>query len=267
MEKRIPASMRTRGLQGGRRNGERILPGHARPRARRPAAGRLRRRARRHQGDRDLLPTLRARALPGAPPRPRSPRTSGPSSRPASRPPTRRRAGRSPATSPPASSPTTAVTCRRPSPRTVAARQGTRRACRVKGDGAAPPRLRRPAPPGCSCSCRGRPRSSQWPSPAPLSWHAPPTLRDPATEGRALPEALLERLAEVRAAQPGKRIELWWQDGARVGQKNKLTRRWARRGTRPRAPHDQRTAWAYVFGAIRPGEGKGAGLVMPFCDT
>ncbi|HEY5829726.1 MAG TPA: IS630 family transposase, partial [Hyphomicrobiaceae bacterium] len=41
----------------------------------------------------------------------------------------------------------------------------------------------------------------------------------------------------------------------------------ARRGTRPRAPHDQRTAWAYIFGAICPAEGKGAGLVMPFCDT
>jgi hypothetical protein len=72
---------------------------------------------------------------------------------------------------------------------------------------------------------------------------------------------------EVRAAHPGQRIELWWQDEARIGQKNKLTRRWARRGTRPRAPHDQRTAWAYLFGAICPAEGKGAGLVMPFCDT
>ena len=71
----------------------------------------------------------------------------------------------------------------------------------------------------------------------------------------------------VRAAHPGKRVELWFQDEARVGQKNKLTRRWARRGTRPRAPHDQRTAWAYIFGAICPAEGKGAGLVMPFCDT
>ena len=72
---------------------------------------------------------------------------------------------------------------------------------------------------------------------------------------------------QIRAAHPGKRIELWWQDEARIGQKNKLTRRWARRGTRPRAPHDQRTAWAYIFGAICPAEGKGAGLVMPFCDT
>ena len=62
-------------------------------------------------------------------------------------------------------------------------------------------------------------------------------------------------------------VELWFQDEARVGQKNKITRRWARRGTRPRAPHDQRTMWAYIFGAICPEEGKGAGLVMPFCDT
>ena len=60
---------------------------------------------------------------------------------------------------------------------------------------------------------------------------------------------------------------MWWQDEARIGQKNKLTRRWARRGTRPRAPHDQRTKWAYIFGAICPAKGKGAGLVMPYCDT
>ena len=62
-------------------------------------------------------------------------------------------------------------------------------------------------------------------------------------------------------------VEIWFQDEARVGQKNKITRRWARRGTRPRAPHDQRTKWAYIFGAICPDEGKGAGLVMPWADT
>ena len=85
--------------------------------------------------------------------------------------------------------------------------------------------------------------------------------------GGGFQKSLPERVAEVRAAHPGKRIELWFQDEARIGQKNKLTRRWARRGTRPRAPHDQRTAWAYIFGAICPAEGKGAGIVMPFCDT
>ncbi len=66
---------------------------------------------------------------------------------------------------------------------------------------------------------------------------------------------------------PGTELELWFQDEARVGQKNKISRRWARRGTRPSAPHDQRTQSAYIFGAICPAKGKGAGLVMPRCDS
>ena len=53
----------------------------------------------------------------------------------------------------------------------------------------------------------------------------------------------------------------------RVGQKNPITRRWARRGTRPSAPKDQRTASAYVFGAICPALGKGAAIGMPRCNT
>ena len=66
---------------------------------------------------------------------------------------------------------------------------------------------------------------------------------------------------------PGKRIEIWWQDEARIGQKNKITRRWAKRGTRPSALRDQRTASAFIFGAICPAEGKGAGLVLPSCNS
>jgi hypothetical protein len=41
----------------------------------------------------------------------------------------------------------------------------------------------------------------------------------------------------------------------------------AKRGTRPNAPRDQRTASAYIFGAIWPKVGKGAALVLPRCDT
>lgn len=40
-----------------------------------------------------------------------------------------------------------------------------------------------------------------------------------------------------------------------------------KRGTRPRAPHDQRTASTYIFGAICPAYGKGAALVLPRCNT
>src|SRR3954453_20335335 len=58
-------------------------------------------------------------------------------------------------------------------------------------------------------------------------------------------------------------IEIWFTDEARVGQKNKIPRRWAKRGTRPSAPADQRTASTYIFGAICPAEGKGAALILP----
>ncbi len=71
----------------------------------------------------------------------------------------------------------------------------------------------------------------------------------------------------ARREAAGVRIEIWFHDEARVGQKNKITRRWARRGTRPRAPHDQCTRSTYIFGAICPKEGKGAGLVLPFCNS
>ena len=72
---------------------------------------------------------------------------------------------------------------------------------------------------------------------------------------------------KIKARLPaGVSLEVWWQDEARIGQKNRITRRWARRGTRPRAPHDQRTKWAYIFGAICPAQGKGAGLILPWCD-
>ena len=69
------------------------------------------------------------------------------------------------------------------------------------------------------------------------------------------------------AATSGKPLELWFQDEARIGQKNKVTRRWAERGTPPFALKDQRTASAYIFGAICPALGKAAGLVLPSCNT
>jgi hypothetical protein len=63
------------------------------------------------------------------------------------------------------------------------------------------------------------------------------------------------------------KIEIWFADEARIGQKNKITRRWAKRGTRPSAPRDQRTASTYIFGAVCPKQGKGAALILPACNT
>ena len=75
-------------------------------------------------------------------------------------------------------------------------------------------------------------------------------------------------MAEVRAKlAPGTPIEVWCQDEMRVGQKNKLTYRWARKGSRPRAVHDQRTQSTYLFGAVCPELGTGAALVLPACNS
>ena len=75
-------------------------------------------------------------------------------------------------------------------------------------------------------------------------------------------------MAQARAElPPGTPVEVWFQDEMRVGQKNKLTCRWAIKGSRPRAVHDQRTQSTYVFGAVCPELGTGAALVLPFCNT
>ena len=66
---------------------------------------------------------------------------------------------------------------------------------------------------------------------------------------------------------PGVRVEVWFQDEARIGQKNTLTRVWGQTGSRPVAPKDLGFASAYVFGAVCPSEGKAAALIMPICNT
>ena len=73
--------------------------------------------------------------------------------------------------------------------------------------------------------------------------------------------------AAIPAHAQGKPIELWWQDEARVGQQGTLTRVWAERGSRPRAPRDQRYDWAYLFGAVCPARDTGAALVLPMVDS
>jgi hypothetical protein len=60
---------------------------------------------------------------------------------------------------------------------------------------------------------------------------------------------------------------VWFQDEARIGQKNSLTRVWGQTGSRPLAPKDLGFASAYVFGAVCPSEGKAAALIMPICNT
>ena len=57
------------------------------------------------------------------------------------------------------------------------------------------------------------------------------------------------------------------KDKVCIGQQGTLTRVWARRVSCPCASRDQRTDWAYLFGAICLGRGLGAALVLPTADA
>lgn len=70
-----------------------------------------------------------------------------------------------------------------------------------------------------------------------------------------------------RSSRQAHQVEVWFQDEMRAGQKNKLTYRWARKGSRPRATHDRRTRSTYLLGAVCPDRGAGAALVLAACNS
>ena len=71
----------------------------------------------------------------------------------------------------------------------------------------------------------------------------------------------------MKRLAPETPIEVWFQDEMRVGQKNGLVYQWAKKGTRPRQPKDQRYENAYLFGAVCPSRDTGVAVIMPNADT
>ena len=51
------------------------------------------------------------------------------------------------------------------------------------------------------------------------------------------------------------RVELWFMDEARIGQKGRLTHVWYQKGVRPRGVRQQGFASAHLFGAVCPERG------------
>ena len=63
------------------------------------------------------------------------------------------------------------------------------------------------------------------------------------------------------------RVELWFEDEARVGQKGRVTHVWYARGVRPRGPRQQAFASVQLFGAVCPERDTGVALVLPEVST
>ena len=70
-----------------------------------------------------------------------------------------------------------------------------------------------------------------------------------------------------RATTPGGRVELWFMDEARIGQKGGVTHVWYQKGARPRGVRQQGFASAHLFGAMCPERGEGVALVLPEVST
>ncbi len=73
-------------------------------------------------------------------------------------------------------------------------------------------------------------------------------------------EAIRDKIAD-------KKVEVWWQDEARVGQRGTLSRTWATKGTRPRVVRQQQFTSTYIFGAVCPEKDKGCALILPETNT
>ena len=74
-------------------------------------------------------------------------------------------------------------------------------------------------------------------------------------------------IEQIRREHPDKRIQVWFQDEARFGQQGTLTRKWARKGSRPPAVKQTQYDYLYVIGAVCPASGQAVGLLSPHINT
>lgn len=72
---------------------------------------------------------------------------------------------------------------------------------------------------------------------------------------------------KVKQKHPGKRVEVWQQDEARIGQQGTLTRVWGETGSRPTAVRQTEYEWAYLFAAVNPLTGASSALIAPTVNT
>lgn len=67
----------------------------------------------------------------------------------------------------------------------------------------------------------------------------------------------------MRAANPGKAVEVWAQDEARLGLKPITRRVWWRKGCRPGSCGRAKYEWLYVYGFARPRTGETFTVILP----
>jgi transposase len=74
---------------------------------------------------------------------------------------------------------------------------------------------------------------------------------------------LRRRVRRLRAAHPGRAVEVWAQDEARLGLKPIARRVWWPKGCRPPCGGRARYEWLYVYGFARPKTGETFTVFLP----
>jgi hypothetical protein len=70
-------------------------------------------------------------------------------------------------------------------------------------------------------------------------------------------------LAELRRERPGREVELWCEDEARLGLKPIVRRVWAQMGTRPTSNGRHKFESVFVYGFAHPRTGRSRFLILP----
>ena len=74
-------------------------------------------------------------------------------------------------------------------------------------------------------------------------------------------------LRKIQRTHKNKRLRLFFQDEARIGQKGRVCHIWWKRGERPPGLCDKRFTFAYIFAAVEPGTDNAFALVLPYANT
>jgi transposase len=74
---------------------------------------------------------------------------------------------------------------------------------------------------------------------------------------------LRRRVRRLRAANPGKGVEVWAEDEARLGLKPITRRVWWLKGCRPASSGRTKYEWLYVYGFARPKTGDTFAVLLP----
>jgi transposase len=90
---------------------------------------------------------------------------------------------------------------------------------------------------------------------------------DPELMAQWLGETLPSKVTEVKQAHPNEKIEFWFQDEMRYGNKTRIAAVWQLRGSSPSTRKQNGFQNRYIYGAVNPESGQHVGLVFSECSA